>query len=129
MKVNIAVDANIIISALLGGAAEEILFKSTFRFLTTDFTMIEVKKYIPYVSKKVDISEDRLLTALSLLPIEVYNKNNYENFIPMAEKMISDKNDAPILALALYFHSPLWTNDKHFDNVKEILIVKTKDLL
>ncbi|RLG58905.1 MAG: hypothetical protein DRN95_03390 [Candidatus Hydrothermarchaeota archaeon] len=32
-------------------------------------------------------------------------------------------------ALALKLKAPLWTNDRHFDNVKEINALRTKDLI
>lgn len=48
----IIIDATPIISALIGGTSREIIFDPTYEFLTTEFTINEVKKYIPYISKK-----------------------------------------------------------------------------
>jgi predicted nucleic acid-binding protein len=45
MKIVIVVDANVILSALLGGSARFILFKTEFNFVTTKHTLQEVKKY------------------------------------------------------------------------------------
>jgi len=39
------VDAQPFFAALLGGAARKIFFDPRFRFITTDFTLGEVKKY------------------------------------------------------------------------------------
>jgi len=47
MKILIAVDANIILSALLGGKSAVLLFDSRFEFMTTRFTMNEVERYLP----------------------------------------------------------------------------------
>ena len=47
MKIKICVDANIIISALIGGVARNILFDSKFEFITTESTIKEVTKYLP----------------------------------------------------------------------------------
>ncbi len=43
----IVVDANIILSALLGGTPSSVLFDGRFRFITTEYTIREVRKYIP----------------------------------------------------------------------------------
>ncbi len=52
MNIEIVVDANIIISALIGGSSREILFDHRYRFLTTNFTLKEVEKYIPTIVGK-----------------------------------------------------------------------------
>ena len=73
--ITITVDATSIISALLGGVSREIFFESSFRFITTDFTIYEIKKYIPYISKKSDVSIKEVIEALYILPIEIWRKN------------------------------------------------------
>lgn len=49
-----------------------------------------------------------------------------------AESLISHKNDAPFLALALKLDIPIWSNDKHFKEqsaVKVYTVSELKDLL
>jgi predicted nucleic acid-binding protein len=55
MKIIVAVDANIILSALLGGKPSIILFDGKYQFVTTKFTLEEVKKYLPRLEKKIEI--------------------------------------------------------------------------
>ena len=50
MKPVICVDATPIISALIGGFSREVLFSHNFEFATTQFTINEVKKYLPYIA-------------------------------------------------------------------------------
>ncbi len=57
MKISIAVDATPIISALIGGVSRDILFDHRFNFISTEFTINEVKKYIPIISKKSEVSK------------------------------------------------------------------------
>jgi predicted nucleic acid-binding protein len=57
MNIAIVVDANVILSALIGGKSGLILFDSRFEFVTTDFTIEEVKKYLPKLALKLDIPE------------------------------------------------------------------------
>ena len=47
----LVVDANIFISALIGGKAADLLFNPNFDLLTTERTTWEVKKYITYPKK------------------------------------------------------------------------------
>ncbi len=129
MKIIVVVDANPIISALLGGFAREIFFRHDFEFATAEFTLQEVKKYIPYISKKSGKSEKFLYFLLALLPVRVYSRLKYDSFLPKAERLIKDKNDQDILALALALNCPLWSNDQHFEEIIEIRQVKTKDFV
>ncbi len=43
MSIKIVVDANVIISALIGGSYRDILFDHRYDFLTAEFTLEEVK--------------------------------------------------------------------------------------
>lgn len=52
MRITIVVDANPILSALLGGYARRIFFNKHFEFVTTEFTLAEVKNYLPLVAEK-----------------------------------------------------------------------------
>lgn len=55
MNIIVAVDANIILSALLGGKPSSILFDPRFRFVSTEFTIQEVEKYLPILGEKLKI--------------------------------------------------------------------------
>jgi len=103
MAIRIIVDANPIISALIGGISRNVFFDKRFEFLTTEFTLNEVKKYIPTISKKSGINEEEINYALRLLPIIVVFREEYEKYILEAERWIAeiDKKDVHILALAL----------------------------
>ncbi len=127
MKIVIAVDANPIISALIGGFAREVLFFHNFEFITTEYTLLEVKKYIPYICKKTGVSEDLLKILLQRVLVKIYSFEKYSSFISQAELLISDPKDVDILALAE--NCPLWSNDQHFKNVKAVRIITTKDFI
>ena len=129
MKITIIIDANPIISSLLGGFSREILFNHHFQFVTTSFTLQEVTKYLPYIAKKSGVSIHFLESTLNLIPLTIINQNEYQNFIPKAKNLIKDPKDVDILALTLAFNSPLWSNDAHFEEIKEIKLLKTKDFI
>lgn len=127
--IKIIIDAAPIISALIGGASREIIFDPTYDFLTTEFTIKEVAKYIPYISKKSKACIDEVKELIELLPITIHNRDFYEEEINSAKKLIEnkDKKDIDILALAIKTSCPLWSEDKHFKGIKEINLLQTKD--
>lgn len=131
MKILVVADANPIISALIGGASREVFFKKTFGFATSEFTLEEVRKFIPYISRKSDVKIEEIENALFLLPLKIYKRDDYIDKIKHAKEIIGkiDKKDVDILALALKLNAPLWSNDRHFTGVKEVVIVKTKDMI
>ncbi len=131
MKITLVVDANPIISALIGGISREIFFDRRFNFITTEFTLQEVKGYLPLISKKSGVDIERISLALSLLPITAHPKKFYQKNIQEAGRLIGkiDKKDVEILALVLSTKSPLWSEDKDFEAIKGITLLKTKDLL
>ena len=67
MKIPIVIDANIILSALLGGKPSDILFEARFQFMTTEFTLKEVKKYFPKLERKLGVSQEKLISLLESL--------------------------------------------------------------
>ena len=131
MKIAIAVDAQPFFSALLGGVARKIFFDPRFRFITTNFTLDEVKKYTNFIAEKSGKKEKDILQALELLPVVSYAQERYQHKLLIADQLIGsrDPKDIDILALALTTRAILWTEDKDFDNIPGIFIVHTKDLL
>lgn len=122
---------NHFLQCYFGGTARKIFFDSRFRFITTDFTLSEVKKYIPFISEKSGKAEKDIMHALSLLPLVFYQEQYYQETRPKAEKLIGarDPKDVDILALVLMTQAALWTEDKDFDGIPSITIIHTKDLL
>jgi len=129
MRPSIIVDANPIVSALIGGFSRGILFGHHFEFITTEFTLSEVEKYIPYISTKSGVSIGTIHFLLTLIPLKIVAKEKYSNYIPKATSLVKDKKNIDILALALALGIPLWSNDKHFEGIIEIRLVKTKDFV
>lgn len=126
----IAVDASPLISTLLGGRARLVLFSPQFSFITTEFTTWEVKKYIPLISTKTDIPEIDLITIFERTPIVARQSFEYDSMRGQASKMIAqrDPKDVNILALALQFNIPIWSEDKDLISLKEIEVLTTADM-
>ncbi|MBU1252168.1 MAG: hypothetical protein KKC96_01095 [Nanoarchaeota archaeon] len=60
MKIKIAVDATPIISALIGGFSRNILFDNKFNFISTEYTLREVRKYLCQISKNPGLQKKKL---------------------------------------------------------------------
>ena len=132
MRLRNVVDANILISALLGGKSRFILFDIKFEFIVNEFTLREVEKYIPFISKKSGVSEKEIRKGISLLPLKIVSKNYYKDYLKQAEILIGkiDRDDIEILALYLKEKTFLWSEDKDFEKVKpKINLLKTEGLL
>ena len=131
MKITIAVDAPPIFSALLGGSARRLFFDARFRFITTEFTIGEVERYIPFIAEKSNKSEEAIRRALGLLPLHIYGETKYQHMRAKAMELIGgrDPKDVDILALALAERAVLWTEDRDFEGITEVTVVRTQDLI
>jgi predicted nucleic acid-binding protein len=131
LRETIAVDANPLLSALRGGKARVALLSGKFIFITTEYTTWEVKKYIPELSKESGVPESELFYAFDHFPIIAMPPVVYDEKRNQAENLIArrDPKDVDILALALKLDTPLWTNDKDFNNISELKVFTTSDML
>jgi predicted nucleic acid-binding protein len=113
----LVVDANPILSALLGGKAKQLFFDAGIaEFAVTESALDEVHYYIPKVAQKLEINPAVVRFTLDLLPLTVYEPKSYRRSMKTAKLQIAhrDPQDIEILALTLELERPLWTNDKDF---------------
>ncbi len=125
----LVVDANSIISALLGGAALRAFWNEAVKeSATTQFTISEVLSYLPRLASKIHVPEEMLRLELELLPLAIYKKESYRDFISEAKRRIAarDVNDVDLLALALKLGYPIWTNDRDFEHTGTTLYTTAK---
>jgi len=128
---SLVVDANPLLSALMGGKAWEILFSQKYCFVSTQFTLFEVQKYVPYLATKVGATETELLDAYNLLPVIVHQPHVFDSHVETARAMIAarDEKDVSILALALKLALPIWSDDRDFEGLPGVAVIKTSELL
>ncbi len=128
---SLAVDANPILSALIGGNARIVfLVAENISFYTTTLNFKEVEKYIPILASKRNIPLENLYMALSLLPISVCDEEFYKNKINKAKRILErkDPDDIHLLALAFKLNCPIWSNDKDFEGLG-VKVYSTLDLI
>lgn len=129
--VRLAADANVILSALIGGRAQ-LVFASpkVSEILTAEKTLAEVEEYLFVLARKRRLAEDVLLLALASMPITLVAQREYERSLSLARKRIGhrDPDDVDILALAIELEIPLWSNDKDFTGTG-VQLLTTENLL
>jgi len=129
--VKLVADANVLLSAVLGGRASLVLshpnIEATF---TTEATYGEVQEYAVVLSRSRRLSPDALLLAVAALPVTLVERPVYANLMGQARKSIGKRDpvDVEILALALHLKLPLWSNDNDFE-VTDIEWYTTAELL
>ena len=115
----VAADANVLLSAILGGRARLILESSQIEeILTTESVVAEVREYAVVLAKKRNLPADILLLAMATLPVTVLQPGAYESSLSDARRRIGrrDPDDVEILALAIQLKIPLWSNDNDFED-------------
>jgi len=126
------VDANVILSALIGGKAIRVFIEAKeLKFVTTDRVVGEVREYIPVLAKRKNLSRNVMEAVFSLLELEVVEKEAYLQHVPTALELIGrrDPDDADLVALALALNCPVWTNGNDLVELKEIKTLTTAEIL
>ena len=113
----LAADANVLLAAVLGGPARLALSSPQVEeVFTTEPTIAEVREYAAGLGEKKGLSGDLLLLAIASLPVTVVPAAEYAASLTEARRRIGrrDPDDVPLLALALEFEMPVWSNDRDF---------------
>jgi predicted nucleic acid-binding protein len=86
--------------------------------LTVEQIIAEVEEYAGLLARKMRLAEDLVLLAVGALPVTVVGRTGYAAAIPDAKKRIEqrDPDDVELLALALAFNIPVWSNDNDFED-------------
>lgn len=115
----LAADANVLLAAVLGGRARLVLRHPEIQeILTSEVTFDEVRKYAFVLARKKRLSQDLVLLAIATLPVTIVPPGTYSRSVSEAKRRIAhrDPDDVQILALALHFQIPIWSNDKDFED-------------
>ena len=114
----LAADANVLLAAVLGGRAGLILGSPQIEeIVTAETTFAEVEEYAVVLAKKKRLPADLLLLAVASLPVTIVEPEAYARSVSEAKRRIGrrDPDDVDILALAIQFQIPVWSNDKDFE--------------
>lgn len=116
----IVMDANILIRGILGKHVPALLeqYGEQVRFFTTSTCYDEVRKHLPTILERRNLSPEPFMDALDSLEAVVISLEDevYGSFQEEAKRRIArrDERDWPLLALALALDCPVWTEDNDF---------------
>ena len=80
-------DANVLLSAVLGGRAKVVLSHPKIEgIFTTEVTLSEVEEYVILLARKRRLSLDTLLLAVATLPVSVVERETYARAVVQAPK-------------------------------------------
>jgi predicted nucleic acid-binding protein len=116
--VKLVADANVLLSAVIGGRAALVLTHPGVEgVFTTSSTFSEVQEYAAVLGGARGLSLDALLLAGAALPVSTVERDIYKRSLTRANRLVGKRNpdDVEILALALQLHLPLCSNDNDFE--------------
>lgn len=125
-------DANVVLSALIGGKTNRVFAEAKdVKFITTASVISEIEEYIPVLAKKKVLSEDVMEAAFSLLKLEVVSSETYSEQIPAAMILIGkrDPEDMELVALALALKCTVWSNDNDLVELEQTKTYTTAEML
>ena len=112
---SVVADANVLLSAVVGKAAQKVFSESNLKVHASEFNVREVKEYLPVMAKKYGLPVDLVFLRLRILALVIHKTSEYSSFYKRALEELKDRDpeDAHALALARALGSPLWSNDRH----------------
>jgi len=128
-------NTSILISSLIkDSVTRQILLLPSMKFYLPEYAFEEIEAHKMKISRLSRLSTDEIDILLNLLleNISIIPSQTIQPYLSEAEVMIGriDPNDIPFLALALATENDgIWSNDRHFEAIKQIKIWKTSDLL
>jgi predicted nucleic acid-binding protein len=117
--VRLVADANVLLSAVIGGRAALVLrHEKVEQIFTPAAAFDEVFEYLPSLARKKRLELDTLLLACAALPMTVVEPLEYQARLSTARRRIGqrDPEDIDVLALALTLKLPVWSNDNDFED-------------
>ena len=115
----LAADANVLLSAIIGGrAALALRHEQVEQVFTPTAAYDEVFEHLAPLAKKKRLYLDTLLLTLAALPVTVVERSEYEHHLQEAKRRMGkrDPDDVDVLALALDLTLPVWSNDNDFED-------------
>lgn len=127
----LAVDANVLISALLRkGATRRLWFHAQVELYAPEFILTEAVRHESELAKKFrgTLEEFRRLRQLLLEQVEVVPDASLKPYLPAAAALTKDPQDWLYLACALYADAGLWSHDKGFLKQARVKVWTTEQL-
>lgn len=113
----LVVDANILISCLIRGRDDELLFSPRLDLCAPELLFTEIAKHRDEILAKSRLtsSEFDLLLLLLERQVRIIPSDDFSDYLSEADRLVGEhKKDLPYIALALTLRCPFWTYEKRF---------------
>lgn len=127
----VVADANVLLSALIGGRAGLVIAAPRGpSCVAAEAVWEEVAEHLPALATRRSLDASVLLAALSVMPVDWHPESVYVSRRTEAERLIAhrDPEDWPTVALALALSLPIWSQDKDLC-VTDLPVFTTGELL
>ncbi len=113
----VVADANVLLSAIVGGAAARVFASPGLTIHVAEPTLDEVARYAASMAVRKGLDPGNVALALAALPAAVHPAASYVRSLAEAARRLRgrDTDDSDVLALALHLDAPVWSNDHDFD--------------
>lgn len=133
MNVDLVIDANVVISALIApkGKTLDLIFSDRFRLFAPKFLFEEIHKHEDEISDKSGLTLQEIDTVLTLVSVKIMivQKEEFTMFLDQAKLISPDPDDEEYFALALRLDAAIWSQDKKLKKQDTVKIFTTTDLL
>ena len=131
---NIVVDTNIILSALIKDSiTRKIIIQCNESLFSPDMALEEIRKHMGIILSKSGLENEDIGNILEILfkYIELVPFNKIKEFILEAKEIMQkiDPNDVVFVATALSKNAAIWSDDKDFQKQNKIKVFTTKDMI
>jgi predicted nucleic acid-binding protein len=112
---SVVADANVLLSAVVGKAAQRVFSVYDIKVHASEFNAHEVTEYLPCMARKYGLPADLVDLRWRILPLIRHETSEYAGYFKkaLADLKNRDPEDAHALALARLLSYPLWSNDRH----------------
>lgn len=128
---NLVVDANIVIAALIkDGITAELIFEPRLRLFAPEFLFEEICDHEEELLRKTARpKEDYDTIMLSLMEaITIVPREEFGHFLGEGGDVSPDPDDFVYFALALRLKAAIWSNDKRLKGQERVAVYSTTDL-
>lgn len=125
-------DTNCLISALIfPGKSREIICSFGISLYAPEEIISESLAHKEEIIQKSGISSEDfdLLFNILLSNIKITPEISYRDFKEQAKRLVTHIEDSPFMALALFIHIPIWSDDKDLKKQNIVKIISTSELI
>ncbi len=123
-------DANVLFAlSKPSSVATSIVDAHKIDLISPDFALVELYKYRDEICEKSGEKDFAKIISSLRQKVVFVDISEYRGELKQAAGKLSDKKDAPYLALAQKFGIGIWSNDADLKGLQGVVVLTTKELI